>query len=269
MHEWRSGCPAQPVSVAGVKNPFDLTGRVAIVTGGSRGLGRAMAMAVAEAGASVVIASRKADACDAVAKEILDAGWSAISVPTHVGRRDQLEALVERTVSEFGQLDIIVNNAASPLGGPIDSLTTEALAKSHEVNVGGPMMLCQTALPHLERSEHAAIVNIITVGAFAGAAYLGPYVSSKAALWNLTRTMAKEWASKGIRVNAIAPGPFDTDMMAATLAIPAFHDEVINSTLLRRIARPEEIAGSVLLLASDAGSYMTGSVIVVDGGLTA
>lgn len=248
---------------------FDLTGRTAIVTGGSRGLGRAIASGFAEAGAAVVVASRKADACEAVAGEIRDAGGRAVAVPTHVGRTEDVAALVERTVDAFGGIDIVVNNAANPLGGALADLTPEAVDASYRVNVRGPLLLGSTALPHLQASPHPSVINVITVGAFAGAAYLGLYTSAKAALWNLTRTMAKEWSPLGVRVNAIAPGPFDTDMMAATLAVPEFHRQIVASTLLRRIAEPSEIVGAALLLASDAGSYMTGSCIVVDGGTVA
>lgn len=252
-----------------VQNLFDLKGRVAIITGGSRGIGRAIAGVFAEAGASVVVASRKADACEAAAKEIRDAGGQVLAVPTHVGRSEQVAALIDATVAEFGRIDIVVNNAANPLGGPLDSLTPEVFAKANEVNLGAPLAVSQAALRYLEASPAASIVNIITVGAFAGAAYLGPYTASKAALWNLTRTMAKEWADRGIRVNAIAPGPFDTDMMTPTLEVPEFFEEIRQSTLFKRIGDPKEITGAALLLASDAGSYMTGSVIVVDGGLSA
>ncbi len=245
---------------------FHLDGRVAIVTGGSRGIGRAIALGFAAAGASVVVASRKQDACDAVAGEIEEAGGSALAVATHVGRPDDLDALVAATVERFGAIDIVVNNAANPLGGPLADLTPLAFEKAYAVNVLGPTLLGAKALPHLSASPHAAIVNMITVGAFRGGAKIGLYCSTKAALWNLTGVMAKEWGPMGVRVNAIAPGPFDTDMMAATYAIPEFRAAVVDATIAKRIAGPDEIVGAALLLASDAGSYMQGSVIVVDGG---
>jgi NAD(P)-dependent dehydrogenase (short-subunit alcohol dehydrogenase family) len=253
---------------------FDLDDRVAIVTGGSRGLGRAIALGFAAAGARVVVSSRSADACEQVVAEITDAGGTAVAVPAHVGRPDQIDALVEGTVSAFGGIDVVVNNAANPLAFPVDSTTPEAFDASYRVNVRGPLLLAAAALPYLTTSaaagrSRASVLNMITVGAFAGAEYLGLYASGKAALWNLTRTMAKEWAPLGVRVNAIAPGPFDTDMMAATLAIPEFHQQIVDSTLLKRVAEPDELVGAALLLTSDAGSYMTGSCIVVDGGLTA
>jgi NAD(P)-dependent dehydrogenase (short-subunit alcohol dehydrogenase family) len=245
---------------------FDLSDRVAIVTGGSRGIGRAVALGFAAAGASVVVASRKQGACDRVASEIADAGGTALAVATHVGRADDLDALVAAVDDRFGAIDIVVNNAANPLGGPLAELTPLAFEKAYSVNVLGPVLLAQKALAHLRRSPHAAIINMITVGAFRGGAHLGLYCSSKAALWNLTGVMAKEWGPLGIRVNAIAPGPFDTDMMAATYAIPEFRDAVVDATVSKRIADPDEIVGAALLLASDAGSYMQGSVVTVDGG---
>jgi len=257
-------------TVRGVGTPsFDLTDRVAIVTGGSRGLGRAIAVGYAAAGARVVIASRKADACEAAAAEIRAEGGQALAVPTHVGRHDQLVALVERTVAEWGRLDIVVNNAANPLGGALADMTPEAFERAYATNVAGPTLLAVAALPHLRRSPCAAIVNMVTVGAFRGGAYLGVYCSSKAALVNLTGVMAKEWGPLGVRVNAIAPGPFDTDMMAPTLGIPEFRRQIVDSTIAGRIAEPHEIVGAALLLASDAGSYLQGSVITVDGGTLA
>lgn len=248
---------------------FDLTGRTAIVTGGSRGLGRAIALGYAAAGARVVVASRKADACEAVAHEIRTVGSEALAVPTHVGRSDDIDALVAATVEWSGGIDIVVNNAANPLGGSLAEVTPLAFEKAYGVNVLGPLLLCQAALEQLTRSDHASVINVITVGAFRGGEHLGLYCSSKAALWNLTGIMAKEWARRGIRVNAIAPGPFDTDMMANTLDVPEFRSSIVAAAAQHRIAEPTEIVGAALLLASDAGSYMTGSVIVVDGGTMA
>lgn len=248
---------------------FDLTDRVAIVTGGSRGLGRAIAEGFAAAGATVAVASRKADVCDEVVDAIRRSGGRALSVPTHVGRPDQVQALVDRVVAELGGIDIVVNNAANPLGGPVADVEPAAFDAAFRTNVQGPMLLGSAALPHLQASGRGSVINVITVGAFAGAEYLGLYTATKAALWNLTRTMAKEWGPLGVRVNAIAPGPFDTDMMAPTLDVPAFHRRIVEATVLGRIAEPVEVVGPALLLAGDAGSYMTGSCIVVDGGTVA
>ncbi|MFM7509919.1 MAG: SDR family NAD(P)-dependent oxidoreductase [Actinomycetota bacterium] len=247
---------------------FDLPGRVAVVTGGSRGLGRAIARGFAAGGANVVVASRKADACDAVVAEIRNAGGEAFAVPTHVGRPDQIDALVAATVERYGGIDIVVNNAANPLGGPLGDMTAEAFDAGFRANVQGPIMLAVAALPHLQASPSPSVINVITAGAFAGAEYLGLYTGAKAAMWNFTRTMAKEWAPH-IRVNAIAPGPFDTDMMRATLNEPEFHQRIVDSTLLKRVAEPAEVVGAALFLASDASSYVTGSCLTVDGGLLA
>jgi NADP-dependent 3-hydroxy acid dehydrogenase YdfG len=178
---------------------FDLTGRTAIVTGGSRGLGRAIALGYAAAGARVVVASRKADACEAVADEIRTAGGEALAVATHVGRSGDIDALVAATVEWSGGIDIVVNNAANPLGGSLADVTPLAFEKAYGVNVLGPLLLCQAALGALTHSDHASIINVITVGAFRGGEQLGLYCSSKAALWNLTGIMAKEWAPRRIR----------------------------------------------------------------------
>ena len=248
---------------------FDLTGRTAIVTGGSRGIGRAMAMGFAAAGANVVVASRKADACEAVAEEIVAAGGQAMAMPTHVGHADEIDRLVDATVDRFGGIGILVNNAANALGGGLTSITEAAFDASYGVNVKGPLLLGAKALDHLAASGHGSVINVISAGAFSPGEGLGLYCSGKSALWTLTRVMAKEWASRSVRVNALAPGPFRTDMMAGALSIPDFHDQIVASTLQKRVAEPEEIVGSALFLASDASSYVTGSVLGIDGGLLA
>ncbi len=248
---------------------FDLTGRTAVVTGGSRGLGRAMCLGFAAAGARVVVASRKAEACEAVVAEVEAAGGEALAVPTHVGRVDDLDALVAATVDRFGAIDVLVNNAANPLGGALTDVTEAAFAKSYEVNVRAPLFLATRALDHLAASGHGSIINVITAGAFTPGETLGLYCSGKAAVWNLTKVMAKEWAGRGVRVNALSPGPFRTDMMAPTFAIAEFEDAIVASTLVKRIADPDEIVGAALFLASDASSYVTGSVLAVDGGIQA
>ncbi|MGB3356895.1 MAG: SDR family oxidoreductase [Mycobacterium sp.] len=245
---------------------FDMTGRTVIVTGGSRGIGLALAEGYVLAGARVVVASRKADACEQAATHLRELGGEAIGVPTHVGDVEDLASLVARTVAEFGGVDVLVNNAANPLAQPMGQLTVDALTKSFEVNLRGPVVLTQEALPHLKASPHAAVLNMVSVGAFIFAPMLSIYASMKAALMSFTRSMAAEFVHDGIRVNALAPGPVDTDMMRKNP--PEAIEGMVNGTLMRRLASADEMIGAALLLTSDAGSYITGQVIIADGGGT-
>jgi NAD(P)-dependent dehydrogenase (short-subunit alcohol dehydrogenase family) len=245
---------------------FDMTDRSVIVTGGTRGIGLALAEGFVLAGAKVAVASRKADACEAAAAHLRELGGDAIGVPTHSGNIDDLGSLVERTVSEFGGVDVVVNNAANALAQPLGSMTPDAWAKSYEVNLRGPVFLVQHALPYLKESSHAAVLNMVSVGAFNFAPALSIYASGKAALMSVTRSMAAEFTPFNIRVNAIAPGPVDTDMMRNNPQEAI--DHMVGGTLMNRLATPDEMVGAALLLCSDAGSYMTGQVIIVDGGGT-
>ncbi len=245
---------------------FDLHGRVAIVTGGSRGIGRAIAAGFASMGAHVVVASRTAEACESAVAEIAQQGHSALSVPTHVGDPDALDALVAATVDRFGGVDIVVNNAATPLALPIGDITPEALSKSYEVNLRGPLLLVQAALPHLRSSPHASIINVVTAGVFTHGAYVSIYVAAKAALMSMTRSMAAELATDGIRANALAPGTVRTDMV--TSMPEDFQRAAVGVQLIKRMAAPSEMVPGALFLASDASSFMTGQVLVLDGGMT-
>ena len=245
---------------------FDVRDRVVIVTGGTRGIGRAIAEGFACAGARVVVGSRKADACAETEQHLRELGAEAVGVPTHMGELDALAALVERTVDAFGGVDIVVNNAANALTQPLGEFTPEAWQKSFDVNLRGPVFLVQAALPHLERSEHAVIVNVISAGAFLFSANVAMYGAAKAALMSFTRSMAAEFAPRGIRVNALAPGTVDTDMVHANS--PEAQQAMANASPMRRAAHPDEMVGPVLFLASDASSFMTGQVLLVDGGLT-
>jgi NAD(P)-dependent dehydrogenase (short-subunit alcohol dehydrogenase family) len=245
---------------------FDMTDRTVIVTGGTRGIGLALAEGFVLAGARVVVASRKADACEQAAQHLRQLGGQAIGVPTHLGDVGDLEALVQRTVDEFGGLDVVVNNAANALAQPLGEMTVDAWTKSYEVNLRGPVFLVQAALPHLKASPHAAVLNMVSVGAFNFAPALSIYASGKAALMSFTRSMAAEFVSHGIRVNAIAPGPVDTDMMRKNPQQAI--DAMVGGTLMKRLATPDEMIGAALLLTSDAGSYITGTVVIVDGGGT-
>jgi NAD(P)-dependent dehydrogenase (short-subunit alcohol dehydrogenase family) len=244
---------------------FDMTGRVVIVTGGTRGIGRALAEGYVAAGARVVVASRKADACRETEEHLRSLGGEALGVPTHLGDLDQLAALVARTVDAFGGVDVVVNNGATALAKPLGGYTAEAWSKSMDVNLRGPMFLVQEALPHLEASPHAAVLNVISAGAFMFSGGVSMYAMAKAGLLAGTRAMAAAFAPKGIRVNALAPGSVNTDMVRNTG--PAGWASMEAASLMRRIAEPDEMVGPALLLTSDAGSYITGQSLLVDGGL--
>ena len=244
---------------------FDVRDRVAIVTGGTRGIGRAVAEGFVCGGAKVVVASRKADACRATEEHLRGLGGDVLAVPAHMGDLDDAASLVASAVDRFGAVDIVVNNAANALTQPLGAFTAEAWQKSFDVNLRGPVFLVQAALPHLERSDHAAIVNVISAGAFLFSANVAMYAAAKAALMSFTRSMAADFASRGIRVNALAPGTVDTDMVRAST--PEAQQSMANASFMRRAASPDEMVGPVLYLASDASSFMTGQVLLVDGGL--
>lgn len=250
---------------------LDFTGRVAIVTGGTRGIGRAIAEGLACAGANVVVASRKPDACretEAHLRELAGAdggGGDALGVPTHLGDVDAIAALVDATVDRFGGVDIVVNNAANALALPIGGYTVDAWEKSMAVNLRGPAFLVERALPHLGASDHGAVLNVISVGAFLFSAGTSMYAAGKAGLLALTRSQAAELAGRGIRANALAPGTVMTDMVFNNP--PERVEAMEKASLLRRGAQPDEMVGPALFLVSDASSFMTGQVLIVDGGL--
>jgi NAD(P)-dependent dehydrogenase (short-subunit alcohol dehydrogenase family) len=252
---------------------FDLTGRVAIVTGGSRGLGRAMALGLAQAGASVVIASRKLDACEAVAEEVRalnsGSGGDALAVAARMQEPDDVRRIVDATVERFGHIDIVINNAGTVLDRTLTTLDPSAFIGAFTTNLLGPLLLVQAARPHLAAAGgRGAVVNIISIAASAGSPNRYLYPPVKAALAQATKSLALDLAGDGIRVNAISPGTFRTDMVTS-----AFNDSVLDriaaATPLGRIADPSEIVGPMLLLVSDAGSFITGEVLTVDGGSTA
>ena len=245
---------------------FDLSDRVAIFTGGTRGIGRSIAEGLSAAGANVVVASRKADACTETQAALEAAGGQALGVPTHLGDLDGLAALVDRTIDHFGRLDIVVNNAATALTQPLGEFTPEAWQKVYDVNLRGPVFLVQAALPHLQATGNGAVLNVISVGAFLFSTFSSMYAGAKAGLMSFTRSMAAEFAPLGIRVNALAPGTVDTDMVRANE--PEAQQRMAEAAYLGRAAHPDELVGPALLLLSDAGSFITGQALIVDGGLT-
>ena len=248
-----------------LRDLFDMTGRVVIVTGGTRGIGRALAEGYVAAGARVVVASRKPDACKETAEHLQRLGGEALGVPTHLGDLEALRVLVQRTVDAFGGVDVVVNNAANALALPHGEYTAEAWAKSLDVNLRGPVFLVQEALPYLKKSGHAAVLNVISGAAFLFSATVSLYAIGKAGLMAATRSMAAEFAPHGIRVNALSPGTTDTDMVRKNP--PEAQAEMTKIQLLPRMAHPDEMVGPALLLSSDAGSFITGQVIFADGGM--
>jgi NAD(P)-dependent dehydrogenase (short-subunit alcohol dehydrogenase family) len=249
---------------------FSLEGRAALVTGGSRGIGRAIAIAFAGAGARVAVSSRKAEACQAVVDEITAAGGTAISVPGHAGRADEIARTVAATMEAFGRLDILVNNAATnPQFGPLVDTAESAFDKVYEVNVKGLWLFATEAYRAWMRDNGGTIINIASIGGLKSEPFLGAYGATKAAVVSLTRTMAREMGGQGIRVNAIAPGLIRTDFARVLVETPEIHDRAVGATALGRVGEPDEIAGAALFLASDAASYVDGTVLVVDGGATA
>ena len=244
---------------------FSLEGRVAIVTGGTRGIGLAIAEGFNDAGATVVIASRKADAVEEAVAHLRARGGEATGVAAHMGDLSDVQRIVDSTIEAHGKIDVLVNNAATALTQPLGQLTADAWAKVHDVNLRGPVFLIEAALPHLTASPHAAIINVISAGAYLASTATAMYAGTKIALLGYTRTMAADFASRGIRVNAIAPGTVRTDMVMNNT--PEAQERMANSSYMKRMAAPEEMVGPALFLASDASSFVTGQVVIADGGL--
>jgi NAD(P)-dependent dehydrogenase (short-subunit alcohol dehydrogenase family) len=245
---------------------FDLTGRVAVVTGGSRGLGREMAIAFAEHGADVVVASRKADACVAVADEIAAAtGRRTLGVGCHVGRWADCTRLVEEAYDRFGRVDVLVNNAGmSPLYPSLGAISEALYDKVLAVNLKGPFRLAVLVGERMVAGDGGAIVNVSSVAAVAPSPAEVPYAMAKAGLNNLTVALASAFAPK-VRVNCIMAGPFMTDISKAW-DLEAFTERARRTIPLRRGGEPHEVVGAALYLATDASSYTTGAILKVDGG---
>ncbi len=248
---------------------FDLTGKTAIVTGSSRGIGRAIAEQLAAHGAKVVISSRKAGPCEEVAAAITAAGGTAISIPCHVGDKAQLEALVARTRDAFGPIDILVCNAAvNPYYGPLTDIPDEAYDRTMNTNVRSSLWLAKLVLPEMAARRDGAIILVSSIAGIRGSANLGTYAISKAADLQLARNLATEWGKHNVRINCIVPGLVKTDFARALWENKELLEENLRTTPLRRIGDPTDIAGAAVFLASAAGSFITGQSIVADGGVT-
>ncbi len=252
-------------------NPlFDLSGKVALITGSTKGIGRAIAEQMARCGARVVISSRKADACEQVAGELVAAGFEALAVPCHVGRKEDLQRLVDTTLEQWGRIDVLVCNAATnPVYGPTREMTDEAWDKIMETNVKGTFWLCNRVLPGMAERGGGSVIMLSSIAGLRGNTTIGTYGVSKAAEAALARNLAAEWGPDGIRVNAIAPGLVRTDFAKALLDDPERVRRAAERTPLRRIGEPIDIAGLAVFLAAPASAYITGQVIVADGGETA
>jgi NAD(P)-dependent dehydrogenase (short-subunit alcohol dehydrogenase family) len=244
---------------------FRCDGKVVVVTGASKGLGRAMALGFAEAGADVVVSSRKLEACEVVAEEVRAFGRRALAVACHVGQWDDCEALIERTVDEFGRIDVLVNNAGiAPVPPSLLGVTEELFDKTFAVDLKGPLRLTALAAEHM--APGSTVINISSKASTHPSPFTVVYAAAKAGLNALTKAAAQEYAGRGIRVNCIVCGTFHTDSFHSSAPTPELQQAMAERIGLGRIAQPEEIVGTALYLATDASSYLTGQLITLDGG---
>ncbi|MGX1197618.1 SDR family NAD(P)-dependent oxidoreductase [Parvibaculum sp. MBR-TMA-1.3b-4.2] len=249
---------------------FDLTGKVAVVTGSTRGIGEAIVHRMAEQGAKVVVSSRKADACEKVAADInAKHDGAAIAVPCNISEKADLQRLVDTANETFGKIDILVCNAAvNPYFGPSKDIPDEAFDKIMDVNVRSNHWLCHMVLPQMVERKDGAVIIVSSIGGLKGSPILGAYCLSKAADFQLARNLAVEFGEHNIRANCIAPGLIKTDFARALWEDPDILKRSTAGAPLKRIGLPDEIAGAAVFLASPAGAFMTGQSVVVDGGAT-
>jgi dehydrogenase/reductase SDR family member 4 len=251
------------------KSLFDLSGKVALITGSTRGIGKSMAEELARAGARVVVSSRKKEACDAVGKELEARGFQVLAQPCNVSRKEELQALVDATVAKWGRIDIAVANAAvNPYYGPLTAIPDEALDKVFHNNVKSVLWLAAMTLPGMAERGGGCFITVGSIGGIIANTVIGAYGMSKAADHHLVRNLAAEWGPKNVRVNAIAPGLIKTDFAKALWEDEARRKEREANTPLRRLGAPRDIGGIAVFLASDAAAFITGQTIVADGGVT-
>lgn len=250
-----------------MQNIFNLSGKIALVTGASRGIGESIAKLLAAQGATVIVSSRKADACAEVVAQIEQAGGKAIAMACHIGEMEQIETLFAKIEAEFGKLDILVNNAAAnPYFGHVLDTDLSAFQKTVDVNIRGYFFMSVAAGKLMKKHGGGAIVNVASVNGVIPGPLQGIYSITKAAVISMTKTFARECAPMGIRVNALLPGATDTKFAATLVKNPAILNKALEHIPLNRVAAPDEMAGAVLYLVSDAASYTTGTCLNVDGG---
>jgi len=248
---------------------FSLEGKVAVITGSSRGIGRAIAEAMAAAGAKVVVSSRKREACEAVATAIRERGGAAAVLPCNVSDQAQLEALVAGTREAFGRIDSLVLNAAvNPVFGSMTEVTDDAFDKVMGSNVRANMKLAHMVLPEMAERGEGSVIIVSSIAGMRGSRNVGVYAISKAADFQLARNMAMEWSPKGVRINCIAPGLIRTDFARALWQDDKARAYIERLTPLRRIGEPEDISGVAVFLAAPASRFITGQIVVADGGAT-
>ena len=248
-------------------NLFDLTGKVALVTGASRGIGESIAKTLAAYGAHVIVSSRKIDGCEAVVEQITNAGGSAQAIPCHIGDIDQIDELFGAITEQHGKLDILVNNAAAnPYFGHILETDLGAYQKTVDVNIRGYFFMSTKGALLMKENGGGAIVNVASINGVVPGDFQGIYSITKAAVISMTKAFAKECAAFNIRVNALLPGATDTKFAATLVKNPAILKQAMAHVPMRRVAEPDEMAGTVLYLVSDAATYTTGTSINVDGG---